>query len=70
MNTILIFTVNLIGRPASQSTTFKNYHASIAVDDVKCKTQFSHTAENDEPSWWLVDLETDYKIVMVRILTK
>ncbi|XP_052694431.1 fucolectin-like [Crassostrea angulata] len=63
-----------LGKPATQSTTFKDYNATHAVDgnrgtDIivdKCTA----TGSGDRYPWWRVDLQAVYNITSVRILNR
>ena len=50
-----------MGKTTDQSSTyFFNYPASKAVNGVY--NDFTHTADNEYPSWWRVDLGDIYNI--------
>jgi hypothetical protein len=55
-----------VGGVAIQSSTFKSFGASLAIDDDI--NTFSHT--NDNSAWWQVDLGTEQEIDSVQILNR
>ena len=58
------------GKPSSQSSTFKSFGASLAVDG-KMNT-FSHTnvASSDSSVWWKVDLGAELPIESVTVMNR
>lgn len=55
-----------VGGAATQSTTFKTFGASLAIDNAT--NTFSHT--NDNSAWWQVDLGAEPEIDSVQILNR
>nr|XP_034317190.1 neurogenic locus notch homolog protein 2-like [Crassostrea gigas] len=59
---------------AEQSSTFKDYNASYAVDGNRGTNHLVHkctaTADGDTNPWWRVDLQAVYSIISVRILNR
>ena len=56
------------GKPAKQSSTFKAFHASRAVDGNS--NSFSHTNEKCGYSWWEIDLGASMTIESVTIMNR
>ncbi|XP_052695228.1 fucolectin-like [Crassostrea angulata] len=63
-----------IDKPATQSTTYRDYNATNAVDGNRGTNvgvdKCAYTDHGDSNPWWRVDLQAVYNITSVRILNR